>query len=70
MPVNCEWNAWFIPKCSKSCGNGIRQKTRTKSIIESNGGTCNGGDRKTEGCNEGECTSKETILSKSLNKYI
>ena len=60
MPVNCQWTGWTIGECSRTCGSGIRTKTREIKVQSSHGGeTCNSGDRTTtESCNPNACPGK------------
>ena len=49
--VNCVWGAfgpWSV--CSDSCGAGQKTRTRTKTTIEANGGTCTGATIETDSC--------------------
>merc|ERR1712080_222984 len=54
-PIHCEWNDWVIGECSDSCGTGTRTNTRTKSVVEANGGTCTGQPSEVEECNTHPC---------------
>ena len=59
MEINCEWDDWQIGDCSKSCGGGTLTKTRTKKVLEKNGGKeCPGSSTFTESCNIQECPGK------------
>ena len=54
--VHCVWNDWIQGKCSKSCGTGTRDKTRTEKILEAHGGRpCEGVASDVENCNVQEC---------------
>jgi len=55
-PVDCEWNEWELGECSVTCAGGTRLDTRTKSVEEMHGGTCDpaGGER-TVPCNNNIC---------------
>ena len=60
--VNCEWEAWgTYSKCSKSCGGGTQSRSRSKSVVESNGGSCSGFPTETKNCNTQGCPSKSMI---------
>ena len=50
IAVNCEWGKWEAGSCSSSCGPGLRTKTRTKNVLESNGGVCIGKPSVSEHC--------------------
>jgi len=54
-PIHCEWNDWVLGECSDSCGTGTRTNTRTKSVVEANGGTCTGQNSEVEACNTNPC---------------
>ena len=53
--VNCQWSEWNYDSCSKTCGGGVHTKTRSKTIEEANGGTCNGAATIVENCNNYQC---------------
>ena len=55
--VDCDWGEWSKEPsaCSKTCGDGTRKYTRSKSVKEENGGICSGTSENTEKCNLGEC---------------
>ena len=53
--VNCQWSDWNYDSCSKTCGGGVHTKTRSKTIEEVNGGTCNGAASMVESCNNYLC---------------
>ena len=54
--VHCEWGEWTISECDKTCGGGIRTKTRVKKIEARNGGNqCNGPTTIDDICNSNEC---------------
>ena len=57
--IDCEWSAWTIGQCSKSCGVGSKTKTRTKITVEAHGGSCTGTATGTEVCsNQNSCPGK------------
>ena len=56
--IHCEWNDWVLGQCSAECGSGSRNNTRTKSVVEANGGTCDGQFWEIETCNTNPCPSK------------
>ena len=64
--INCKWNDWVEGECSAPCGKGKRENTRTKNVVEANGGTCTGLPTDTVGCKIKECTSVSFILFSSL----
>lgn len=53
--IHCQWNTWQWGPCSKTCGTGIKNATRTKHTTESDGGTCTGSDFKWDTCNTNGC---------------
>jgi len=55
-PIDCVWNDWSLGECSASCGPGEQTNTRTKAVVEANGGkTCSGADTETLACTVKEC---------------
>ena len=46
-------------ECSKDCGTGTRTNTRDKTVVEANGGTCDGQPNEVEQCNTHPCPSKK-----------
>jgi len=70
QPNSCEWTLWKPGHCSASCGEGTRQKTRTKVFNnESPGGKCIGDSETEEQCNTNICPGKlltSTVLSYDL----
>ena len=66
VTVHCEWNEWHNGECSKSCGEGSRNKFRTIKVKDQHGGAeCLDKDRVFEGesCNEEECPGNEKDTS-------
>ena len=58
-PFDCQWGPWkSFTKCSKSCGIGKQTRSRSKSIIERNGGKCLGSPNETKSCNNQNCPTK------------
>ena len=55
IDANCEWSEWNLGECSKSCGTGTRNNTRTKLANERGRGTCNGMTTTVEACNTQSC---------------
>ena len=58
VTVHCEWNEWHNGECSKSCGEGSRNKFRTIKVKDQHGGDeCLDEDSVFEGesCNVQEC---------------
>ena len=55
-PVDCAWGgygAWSA--CSVTCGGGQQSRTRSKTVVESNGGVCPGGSVEVQSCNTHSC---------------
>ncbi|XP_048577481.1 protocadherin Fat 4 isoform X2 [Nematostella vectensis] len=57
--INCvvsEWSPWS--QCSTNCSIGVTSRTRTKTTVESNGGTCTYALNETKSCgsDNGGCT--------------
>ena len=62
--VHCVWNDWIYDKCSKSCGTGTRNKTRTEKIAAAHGGDpCDGVASDVETCTVQECPGCRKISS-------
>ena len=61
--IHCEWDAWIVGECSKTCGTGIRNNTRSKLVVEEHGGTCTGHPLEVEECNTQECPGSLIIFS-------
>ena len=55
LPVQCEWGTWQTGPCSATCGEGTRQKKRSKLSQERNGGKCEGESFRLEPCNNESC---------------
>ena len=54
--VNCAWGRWASwGKCSKTCGNGIRNRFRPKEVNEDHGGTCTGNASESFPCKSKDC---------------
>ena len=57
--VDCSWNSWQSwSSCTKSCGGGTKQKTRTKNNAVCGGADCTGNDVVQTNCNTHCCTGK------------
>jgi len=54
-PIHCSWNGWVIGECSVPCGDGTRVNTRSKKVVERDGGSCSGPSTETKSCKEKEC---------------
>jgi len=53
---NCEVGDWgAFGACSVSCGEGTQERTREKTVVEANGGTCDLALTESRACNEGPC---------------
>ena len=59
-PTDCKkssWGEWS--KCSKSCGKGVQERTRTIVTAAQNGGkACVGVNKENKGCNIRSCPGK------------
>ena len=64
VTVNCQWSDWsFWSSCSKTCGDGIKERSRHVQTLAKNGGSqCQGLDKQTENCNDRDCLGKFFIL--------
>ena len=55
-PVNCQWSNWTAwGSCSESCDGGTQTSTRSKTVWETNGGTCSGSSERSRSCNSQSC---------------
>ena len=54
--VHCVWDDWKIGVCSVTCGEGVRNNTRTQKIAAQFGGDeCDGATLSVENCIENTC---------------
>ena len=67
---HCKWDDWVEGECSAACGVGTRNNTRTKSVVEANGGTCSGQPTETVECKIKDCPSMQFILLRILLTHI
>ena len=68
LAIHCMWNDWVLGECSKQCGTGARTNTRTKKVVEKDGGTCTGQPTEEEECKIKECPGM--LLDADYNLYI
>ena len=59
---DCDWSEWFTGNCSVACGNGTKNRTRTKVITEINGGQCTGDSIAIEDCKEKNCPGRHSCF--------
>ena len=61
--VNCAWSAWSNwDPCSKTCGGGTHQRTRSVGVVVANGGSnCTGNSVESDVCNTNSCPGKYYI---------
>ena len=53
---DCVWGPWSTwLSCSKPCGSGSSNRSRTKTKIEQIGGTCSGSGSDSKQCNTQSC---------------
>ena len=64
---DCEWNAWNVNGCSKSCGGGTLVKKRTKKKNETHGGKCEGKYEEKEECCTDDCPGNNCIDNIYIN---
>ncbi|MFA6090699.1 MAG: thrombospondin type-1 domain-containing protein, partial [Candidatus Gracilibacteria bacterium] len=68
-PVNCSYTTYQGGSCSASCGGGNYSLYYTKTVVESNGGTCPITQGQYAGvgasCNTQACCSPTTVISTS-----
>ena len=57
VTVNCVWSAWSEwTSCSKTCENGVSERSRRVHTLAQNGGSqCQGSARQTKSCIENDC---------------
>ena len=60
--VNCTWSDWEVSDCSVTCAGGTFTKTRSKTVTEQFGGTCEGESFETVECNTQDCPRNETYI--------
>ena len=60
VTVDCRWTSWSDwTSCSKTCGAGVREKSRQVQTPARNGGSqCLGSPKQIESCNDQDCPSK------------
>ena len=69
--IHCEWGDWVLgTTCSKECGTGTRTNTREKTVVEANGGTCDGQPTETVECNTNTCPSKKAQRNCKLEETL
>ena len=70
--VNCSWSAWSDwTSCSKTCGNGIRVKSRKVEIPAKNGGSeCLGRSRQTQTCNNEACDQSSKTCTNPRGCFV
>ena len=64
QPSDCVWSEWDVPKCSASCGEGTR--IRSREILRKdlcNGKECDGQFSITEKCKIATCSSISTNIT-------
>ena len=49
------WKEWEEGECSVTCGFGTKINTRTKLVVEANGGTCTGQSTEIKECKSADC---------------
>ncbi|CAK0844055.1 unnamed protein product [Prorocentrum cordatum] len=69
-PVDCAWGEYGSwGKCSKSCGGGTRQRTRTeKSPAKGGGKPCEGSTTESGECNTKACPTTTTTTTTTTTK--
>ena len=66
--IHCEWNIWVTGDCSEPCGTGLQINTRTKNVVEKDGGTCTGQPTEEVVCKIKECPG--TLIHTYCNLYV
>ena len=68
--VDCIWDDWSWGRCSKTCGGGTQNATRTISQVAKHGGSnCTGLSTDTRACNPNACPG-EWIKKKSAMWWL
>ena len=57
LAVHCVWDEWIEGPCSTTCGAGTRTNSRSKVVVQSNGGTCTGSSTEVVMCEDQPCPS-------------
>ena len=70
VAVNCAWSAYTCGVCSETCNTGTQTCTRTKTTVESNGGSCSGTTSKTQDCNTQVCAPPACPTVSSPTGYV
>ena len=55
------WKEWEEGECSVTCGIGTKINTRTKLVVEANGGTCSGQSTEIKECKSDECPGEGAL---------
>merc|ERR1712038_539558 len=73
VTVDCDWTSWSDwSSCSKTCGAGVREKSRQVKTTAQNGGSpinlrfgspCTGSSLKRENCNDHNCPDTTTTTT-------
>ena len=67
--AQCEWNKWQNGTCSKTCGAGFRNSTRTVKTTGANGRQkCVGSHTIIESCNIQECPGSVSFSGRFKNQ--
>ena len=69
VPVNGNWGAWRPwSTCTKTCGGGVKRRTRTCSnpAPKSGGRACTGSSAESQACNTSPCKGKRLQLLSSF----
>ena len=58
--VNCLWSSWSDwSSCSKTCGGGVKERSKQVKTPAQNGGSqCQGSAKQTDSCNDQTCLGK------------
>ena len=70
--VDCLWSTWsdWTP-CSKTCGDGVKDKSRqVQTPAQNTGAPCNGPTRQVKSCNDQDCPGKLKDLNTSIYSFI
>ena len=62
VEIHCVWKEWEEGDCSVTCGIGTKFNTRTKLVVEANGGTCSGQSMEIKECKSDECPGEDAYI--------
>ena len=71
ISVDCSWNSWHSwNSCTKSCGGGTKQRTRTSNNAVCGGAACIGYAVEQTDCNTHCCAGKSFLASNMTKNFL